>query len=129
METVIAVFLGGGLGAAARHYLNTWIMNLWHHDFPLGILLINIFGSFLMGALVGLFANVWDTPQSARAFMVVGVLGGFTTFSSFSLDTMTLVERGEYIQAVVYILASVGISLAALMFGMWLVRIFVASHV
>ncbi len=122
METVIAVFLGGGLGAVARHFVNTGVMQIWHRDFPLGILVINILGSFLMGVLISTFAHVWDTPQNVRAFLTVGILGGFTTFSSFSLDTIMLFERGQYIQAAIYLFASVGISLLALILGMWLVR-------
>ena len=128
METVIAVFLGGGLGAVVRHFVNTGVMQIWHRDFPLGILVINILGSFLMGVMVGTFAQM-DTPQNLRAFLTVGVLGGFTTFSSFSLDAVMLFERGQYMQAGAYLFASVGISLLALVAGMILVRMLAGAHV
>jgi len=129
METVAAIFLGGGLGALARHFMNTFVMQIWHRDFPLGIMLVNILGSFTMGVLVGLFAHAWSAPQNIRAFLTVGILGGFTTFSSFSLDTIMLFERGQYAQAGLYLFVSVGVSLGALMLGMWLVRAVAVGNV
>lgn len=129
MGLTLAVFLGGGLGAVLRHFVNTFTMQIWHRDFPLGILLINILGSFTMGVLVSLFAHTWSAPQNMRAFLTVGILGGFTTFSSFSLDTIMLFERGQYAQAALYLFLSVGVSLAALVLGMWLVRVMTVGNV
>lgn len=128
MPVIAAVFLGGGLGALLRHGLNTLVTQYFHRDFPLGIMLINILGSFLMGLLVGLFTHFWDAPQHLRTFITVGLLGGLTTFSSFSLDAVLLLERGEYLNAGIYIIGSVIASLLALIMGMALVRMGV-SHV
>ena len=122
MELVLAIFVGGGLGAVLRHFVNTFVMGAWHREFPLGIMIINIVGSFTMGVLVAVFADVVNAPQTLRAFLTVGVLGGFTTFSSFSLDAVQMIERGQYAQGAVYIIGSVGAALLALMLGMWLVR-------
>ncbi len=122
MELVLAIFVGGGLGAVLRHFVNTFVMHVWHREFPLGIMIINIVGSFTMGVLVGLFADVVNAPQTLRAFLTVGILGGFTTFSSFSLDAVQMIERGQYAQGTLYVVGSVVIAFLFLMLGMWLVR-------
>lgn len=129
MPVMMAVFVGGGLGAVLRHLLNTFVMQQFQREFPLGIMIINILGSLAMGLLIGLFANVLEAPQHLRSFLMVGVLGGFTTFSSFSADAIALIERGEYTQAAIYIVGSVLISLLALMIGMWLMRNMAAPNV
>jgi CrcB protein len=85
-------------------------------------LIINVTGSFLIGAFVGLFATKWDLPQALRIFLTVGICGGYTTFSTFSLDAWVLVERGESFPAVAYMVASVVLSIGALIAAMQLVR-------
>jgi CrcB protein len=129
METVLAVFVGGGLGAVLRHFFNNFVMHLWGRDFPLGIMLINIIGSFVMGLLIGLFAHVWDAPQNLRVFLTVGILGGFTTFSSFSLNAVELFQHEQYLSGTIYVLGSVLIGALSLVLGMWLVRNFGTANV
>ena len=126
LNAFLIVFLGGGIGAAVRHGVNTALGRLSGHDFPLGIMAINISGSLLMGLAAGYFAfrasGEWS--QSARLFVSTGILGGYTTFSAFSLDAMLLYERGEFGMAIVYVVGSVILSLLGLAFGLASVRAF-----
>ena len=92
-------------------------------NFPWGILIINVTGSFLIGALVGLFGTRWDLPQAVRIFLTVGICGGYTTFSTFSLDSYYLLERGELGAALLYIIGSVLLSIGALGGGLYLSRV------
>ena len=113
---------GGALGATLRHAVNQIALQALGADFPWGTLAVNILGSFIMGVFVGAFALFWDASQTLRLFLTVGVLGGFTTFSAFSLDSVLLLQRGQLIEAVSYILGSVILSLGGLVAGMMLVR-------
>ena len=126
LNAFLIVFLGGGLGAAIRHGVNTWLGRLSGHEFPLGIMAINISGSLLMGLAAGYFAfragEEWS--QSARLFITTGILGGYTTFSAFSLDAMLLYERGEVATAAFYVIGSVALSILGLAFGLAAVRAF-----
>jgi fluoride exporter len=119
------VFLGGGIGSIGR-FAMTRAIGLWGvAQFPGGTLLVNVGGSFAMGlcaALLPLATAV--APSSQRLFFITGVLGGFTTFSAFSLETIQLIERGEIPLALLYVLISVVLSLAGLMLGLWLGRSF-----
>ena len=112
------VGLGGALGSMARHGLNHIIhQRMLGSRFPLGIFLINVSGSVIIGVVAGLLVSErWHWSVEARTFVIVGVLGGFTTFSSFSLDTLTLVRAGEYWQAAWNVGGQVGLSLL----GVWL---------
>jgi CrcB protein len=124
MQLVLAIAGGGALGAALRHYMNNAI-TVWLGDsFPWGIFAINVLGSFVMGVLVALFAHVWEPTQEMKAFLTVGILGGFTTFSTFSLDAVTLLERGVPGAAALYAGGSVVVAVGALYTGMILVRVF-----
>lgn len=122
MQSILAVALGGALGSVLRHLLNNGIMVLTKSPFPFGIMVINILGGLAMGVLIALFAEQTQAPQNLRSFLMVGVLGGFTTFSTFSADTVLLWQRGEVVQAVAYAGGSVILSVAALLLGMMLVR-------
>ncbi len=122
MNIFLAIGIGGGLGALSRHYLNTAVAHWLGTGFPYGIMLVNILGSVVMGLLIGLFAHVGEIPQAWKIFLTTGILGGFTTFSTFSLDSVLLIERGSYAAAALYIGGSVFISLAGLMLAMWSVR-------
>ena len=126
LNAFLIVFFGGGLGAAIRHGVNTMLGRLAGHDFPIGIMAINISGSILMGLAAGYFAfragEAWS--QSARLFVTTGVLGGYTTFSAFSLDAMLLYERGEIATALFYVIGSVVLSILGLAFGLAAVRAF-----
>lgn len=118
----LIVFIGGGLGAALRHGVNLGAARLFGTAFPAGTLTVNIIGSLIMGLLAGYFAFKGDVSQHWRLFLTTGILGGFTTFSSFSLDVATLYERGEIAMTAVYVIASVALSLAAVFGGLALVR-------
>ena len=117
------IALGGGIGAAARHLVNIGALRLLGPGFPAGTMVVNVAGGLLMGLLAGYFAFRFSTGgQALRLFLASGVLGGFTTFSAFSLDAVLLWERGEMASAVVYVLGSVILSVLALVLGLWLMR-------
>lgn len=116
MQTLMQVALGGALGASARYMTNVAAMRLIGPGFPWGTIAANVVGSFLMGALVVVLAHK-DATRLAP-FLMTGVLGGFTTFSAFSLDALTLWERGQTAVASAYVLGSVIVSLAAIVAGM-----------
>jgi len=123
MYSFLLVGAGGAIGAMSRYGAGMLVGRLWPMSFPLATLLINILGSLAMGLFVGLMARWLPAWQSdARLFVAVGVLGGFTTFSSFSLDTITLIERGELLQAGFYVLLSVVLCLIGLYLGLLVTR-------
>jgi len=127
MNGFVMVFLGGGLGAAARHGVNLLSAQAGAGSrFPWGTLVINVLGSLLIGALAEWFALRTQLPQPLRLFLITGVLGGFTTFSAFSLEVGLLMERGQLGAAAGYVLASVVASIGAMFAGMYLVRNFAA---
>jgi len=119
---LLAVAAGGALGSVARYLTGIGATKLFGLTFPWGTLLINIAGSFLIGVFVELFALKWDLPQEARVFLTVGFCGGFTTFSTFSLEAWLLMQRGEWDYAAAYIAGSVILSIAALILGLQLIR-------
>ena len=119
----LVVFAGAGIGGALRRGVNLASERLFGLGFPYGTLIVNILGSLLMGLLAGYFAARVGIPQHVRLFLTTGVLGGFTTFSAFSLDAALLIERHAYWSATVYVLGSVILSLAALFAGLSLFRI------
>ena len=116
------VALGGGIGAGCRHLVNLGALRVFGPGFPAGTLAVNISGSLLMGILVGLLALRGSGGADLRLFLSTGVLGGFTTFSAFSLDAVVLWERGEAASAGLYVLASVVLSILALLAGLALTR-------
>ena len=118
----LIVFLGAGIGGALRHGVNIGSARLFGYGFPYGTLIVNVVGSFLMGVLAGYFAFRPGIGQHARLFLTTGILGGFTTFSAFSLDTALLVERHAYGMAAGYAVGSVAASVSALFFGLALFR-------
>jgi CrcB protein len=122
LPLILAVAAGGALGSVARYLVGMGATRMFGLTFPWGTLIINIAGSFLIGAFVELFALKWDLPQEARVFLVVGICGGFTTFSTFSLDAYVLMQRGEMALAAAYIAGSVVLSIAALVGALHLVR-------
>ena len=122
MNGLLYVALGGALGASSRYGLGLWIDRLSGHDFPYGTMSANILGSFLMGLLVAWLAAKGAGNESVRLFIGVGLLGGFTTFSSFSLDAMTLLRDKGIGAFLTYVLISVIISLLAIAAGLWLAR-------
>jgi fluoride exporter len=118
----LVVFFGAGIGGALRHGVNLGAVRLFGTGFPLGTFIVNVAGSFLMGLVAGYFAYRTGLPQHTRLFLTTGVLGGFTTFSAFSLDAALLVERHAYSLAAAYMLGSVVLSLVALFAGLSLFR-------
>ena len=115
----LIVFVGAGIGGALRHGVNVWAVRAFGVGFPFGTLIVNVVGSFVMGLLVGFFAyRSGLVPQHGRLFLTTGVLGGFTTFSAFSLDAALLFERHWYSMAISYIVGSVFTSLVALFLGL-----------
>lgn len=123
MGPYLLVGIGGALGSMARYGGGVLVGRLWPMAFPLATLLINIIGSLAMGLFIGFLARTTPSWQAdARLFVAVGVFGGFTTFSSFSLDTIVLIERGEIGQAVLYVLISVLVAVAALYGGLVVMR-------
>ncbi|MGL5735351.1 MAG: fluoride efflux transporter CrcB [Beijerinckiaceae bacterium] len=124
MKAVVLVFVGAGVGGVLRHLVNVSCAQLCGTTFPWGTLAVNVAGSFLMGLLAGwlAFRGAGGWSQGMRLFLATGVLGGFTTFSAFSLDAALLWERGQFAAAGLYVLGSVIASLAALAGGLMLVR-------
>lgn len=122
MQNLILVMIGGGIGAGLRHLVNGAALRLAGPGLPWGTMAINISGSFAMGLLVAVLARRSGDTNAVRLFIATGVLGGFTTFSAFSLDFATLWERGASSQAFGYVAVSVLGSLAAIFAGLWLVR-------
>lgn len=124
--TILWVALGGALGSAARYSVNVWSGRLLGSDFPWHTLFVNLLGCFTMGVLTALMALKLNVGQDIRAFLTTGILGGFTTFSAFSLDFALLVERKSYLAAGAYAAGSVLFSLAAVFAGLHLVRTILA---
>lgn len=123
MQALALVFIGGGLGAAARHLFNIGAARAFGIAFPWGTLGVNVFGSLATGLLAAwLAARYAGADQNLRLFLATGILGGFTTFSAFSLDAVALWERGAHGAAVAYVAASVILSIAALALGLALGR-------
>lgn len=122
-QFILAVAAGGAIGSVARYLVGIASGKIFGIDFPWGTMIINIAGSFLIGLLIGLFATKWDLPQITRVFLTIGICGGFTTFSTFSMDTWYLIERGAALASMAYLLGSVTLSLGALILALHLVRI------
>lgn len=118
----LIVFLGAGIGGALRHAVNVAAVKMFGFGFPFGTFIVNVAGSFVMGLLAGFFAYRAGVPQHVRLFLTTGILGGFTTFSTFSLDTALLIERHSLALAAGYVVGSVAASLAALFFGLAVFR-------
>ena len=124
MTPVLLVFVGGGVGALARYGMVLAATGAFGPNFPWGTIGVNVLGSFIMGMLAGFFvahesATDWN---SARLFLMTGILGGFTTFSAFSLDTLVLWERGAIVPLALYVIGSVIIAIIALFLGYGLTK-------
>jgi fluoride exporter len=125
VNATVLVFLGAGIGGALRHAINLASERLFGMGFPWATLTVNVVGGFAMGVLAEWLAlkagEGWT--QSVRLFLATGILGGFTTFSAFSLDAVLLWERGQGPAALGYVLASVVLSIAGLLAGLFVVRV------
>ena len=122
MPSLLLVMLGGAFGAGGRHLLGRAMLGLLGPGYPWGTLLANLIGGFLMGVLVGTLARFGHGSEQIRLLLGVGVLGGFTTFSSFSLETILMFERGAWALGGAYVLVSLLGSLLALVAGLGLMR-------
>lgn len=122
MHQLFLVALGGALGSGLRHLTNVAAARMFGVGFPWGTLAVNVIGSFLMGLFVELLARRFGASAELRLFVATGILGGYTTFSAFTLDFAVLAGRGALAQAFVYIAASVLVSIAALFLGMWVAK-------
>src|ERR1700710_865180 len=122
MRNYLLVFIGGGAGASLRHFINITSSRLLGTAFPYHTFIINISGSIAMGLIAGYLASRGEASQPWRLFLMTGILGGYTTFSAFSLDAVLLYERGETGLALLYVLGSVVLSIAGLVTGLALVR-------
>ncbi len=122
MYNLLLVAIGGAIGATIRQLVNMAAMRLVGANFPWGTMAINIAGSFIMGVFIALLGRRFGGSNELRLFVATGVLGGFTTFSAFSLDFATLWERGSTLPAFAYALASVIGAIIALFLGLWLAR-------
>ena len=126
VQLLASIALGGALGALGRHFVIAQVAQ-WFGPalggFPLGTLGVNVLGSFVMGLLVEAMAQAWSPPVELRALLTVGFLGAFTTFSTFSMEAVLLYERGALLQAAGYVGASVVLSIAGFVAGLYLVRV------
>ncbi len=122
MNGILYVALGGGLGAASRHLVNEWAHRAIGGGFPYGTMIVNIVGSFFMGLLIGWLAFKINGGQNLKLFLATGFLGGFTTFSAFSLDAILLLEKKAFSAFAIYVTGSVMIAIIALMMGLWISR-------
>lgn len=123
MSTVVMIALGGASGAVGRHLVGSAVAHAVGGSYPWGTFAVNAAGSFVLGALAGAMALAWTPSPETRAFLVVGFLGGFTTFSAFSLDAVLLAERGRSDLAAAYVVSSVAVSVGGLFAGLRLARL------
>jgi CrcB protein len=124
MNIILSISVGAVIGALSRHYMMIWVAHIFGTAFPWGTLLINLLGSFLMGGLMQLLAIKFPLSQEIRVLLTVGILGSFTTFSTFSLDAVQLIQSGDFISAIIYVFASIAICIGALFGGIYLVELF-----
>ncbi len=122
MQATLIVMLGGAIGAALRYQLGRLMLHLAGPGWPWGTLAANVSGGFAMGLLVGWLAARAQGGETIRLLVAVGILGGFTTFSSFSLESWLMIERGALLSALAYVGLSVGASIGALGLGLTLAR-------
>lgn len=122
MSHLLLVGAGGAIGSMARYLLGLWTLHRWGPSFPWGTLSVNVTGSFLIGLLAELIMRKFGASAEMRLFLITGVLGGYTTFSAFSLDAIMLFERGDVALALGYVAASVVLSILAVFAGLALMR-------
>lgn len=122
MLQIILVAIGGAIGSVARYLTGLLTLRLFGPNFPWGTLAVNIIGSMAIGVFAELIARRFGASQDLRLFIITGILGGFTTFSAFSLDAAVLLERGALLSAVAYVAASMLVSLLAVFAGLALTR-------
>ncbi|MBB2794681.1 UNVERIFIED_ORG: CrcB protein [Rhizobium pisi] len=122
MIQAFLVALGGAIGSVLRYYVGQWALRLMGPAFPWGTLAVNVVGCFVIGVFAELIARKFNASMELRLLLITGFLGGFTTFSAFSLDAISLFERGDAVAGGIYIAASVGLSMAAVISGLAVMR-------
>ncbi len=122
MSMIFSIAAGGAIGALGRHWIAGGIQSSLGLSFPFGTLAVNVIGCAVMGSLVVSMAQFWSPTQEVRAFLTVGMLGALTTFSTFSMEVVLLTERGELLQAGLYVIASVILSVGAVFASMAAMR-------
>lgn len=122
MTHILLVAAGGALGSVLRYLVGVWTLRSFGPAFPWGTMTVNITGSFLIGVLSEVIARKFGASAEMRVFLITGILGGYTTFSAFSLDAITLLERGEPVTALIYVTSSVLLSALAVFAGLALMR-------
>ncbi|MEQ1405731.1 fluoride efflux transporter CrcB [Neorhizobium sp. Rsf11] len=122
MNNILLVALGGAIGSVCRYLVGIWALRQFGAAFPWGTLTVNVVGSFAIGFMAELIMRRFDMSTDLRLFIITGILGGFTTFSAFSLDVISLLERGATVAGAAYLVASVAISLGAVFGGLALGR-------
>ncbi|CAN7270336.1 MULTISPECIES: fluoride efflux transporter CrcB [Ensifer] len=122
MSQLLLVGAGGAIGSMARYLVGLWTVQRWGPALPWGTLMVNVTGSFLIGLLAELIMRKFGASPEMRLFLITGVLGGYTTFSAFSLDAIMLLERGDAALALGYIAASIVLSILAVFAGLALMR-------
>lgn len=128
LKEIIAVAIGGAFGSVARLLLSRWVqLIIPFEQLPWGIIAVNIIGCFFIGVLYGIFELKLLLNPVWRAGLVIGILGGFTTFSSFAIDTVVFLQKGAYFTAISNIFLSVVLCLFATLVGMWTIMMFIAK--
>jgi len=122
MFQVLLVAFGGAIGSVLRYYVGVWSLRLAGPTFPWGTLTVNVVGSFVIGLFAEMIVRKFGGSVELRLLLMTGILGGFTTFSSFSLDTLALIERGSIGVAALYVVLSVGVSLVMVFAGLSVAR-------
>ncbi|MBP1856556.1 fluoride efflux transporter CrcB [Rhizobium herbae] len=122
MTQILLVAAGGALGSVLRYLVGLWTLRSFGPSFPWGTLTVNVTGSFLIGVFAEVIARKFGASAEMRVFLITGILGGYTTFSAFSLDAITLMERGEPVTALIYVASSVLLSAIAVFAGLALMR-------
>ncbi|ANM10737.1 MULTISPECIES: fluoride efflux transporter CrcB [unclassified Rhizobium] len=122
MIQALLVAVGGAIGSLLRYYVGQWTLRTMGPAFPWGTLAVNVVGCFVIGVFAELIARRFNASVELRLLLITGFLGGFTTFSAFSLDAISLFERGQAVAGGLYIVASVGLSMAAVMAGLAVMR-------
>lgn len=122
MTNLLLVALGGAIGASFRHLAGIAALRIMGSGFPWGTLFVNVFGSLIMGLFIAWLTKKSGVSNELRLFVATGILGGFTTFSAFSLDVANMFERGDMMSTAGYVLASVVLSVAAVFMGLWFGR-------
>ena len=120
---IIAIAVGAAIGANLRYSLSIWAAQRWGASFPYGTLIVNVIGSFAIGFVLVLATTRLNLSDTARLLIVTGLLGGFTTFSSLSFETYTLVTSGSWMAAGLYVLSSFGLGIASVFLGAGIARL------